>query len=266
MAEGLWRGHHRFYVETPLAVGATVAVDGLARQLAGVLRLAPGATVVLFDGSGAECLAELVTLTPRQAAMQIVAARPCPADPVFFLTLFQCSLKQDKFEWVLQKGTELGVARFAPVISGRSVVRPAEALRSKYPRWRAILREATEQCGRARIPDLAEPLTWDAAMATSDGPRLVAWESAYDTRSLATAVAALAESGSAADVAARLSVAIGPEGGLAEDEIVAARAHGWETVSLGPRILRAETAAISVAAVAAAGLGSDGLASPDRHS
>jgi 16S rRNA (uracil1498-N3)-methyltransferase len=257
VAENAWRGQHRFYVETPLAVGATVAVDGLARQLAGVLRLAPGARIILFDGGGSEHLAEIQTLTTRQATAAIIAARPCPADPRFFLTLFQCSLKQDKFEWVLQKGTELGVARFAPVISGRSVVRPADALRSKYPRWRAVLREATEQCGRARIPELAEPLTWDAAMAMGDGQRLVAWEAAQESRPLATAVAALAESARAAGVAVRLSVAIGPEGGLADDEIVAARAHGWETVSLGPRILRAETAAVSAAAVVAALL--DGL-------
>ncbi len=257
MAEGAWRGHHRFYVETPLAVGATVAVDGLARQLAGVLRLAPGAEIILFGGGGAEFLGELLTLTPRQASVQIVATRACPAEPTYSLTLFQCSLKQDKFEWVLQKGTELGVSRFVPVISSRSVVRPAAALRSKYPRWRAILREATEQCGRVRIPELAEPLTWDAAMATGDGPRLVTWEAAQEYRPLATAVAALAESARAAGVAARLSVAIGPEGGLAEDEIAAARAHGWEIVSLGPRILRAETAAVSAAAVVTALL--DGL-------
>jgi 16S rRNA (uracil1498-N3)-methyltransferase len=126
VSDSAWRGLHRFYVETPLAVGATVSVDALGRQLAGVLRLAPGAQVVLFDGSGAEFRAELVTLSARQAAAQIVAARPCPAEPTFFLTLFQCTLKQDKFEWVLQKGTELGVACIVPVISQRSVVRPAD--------------------------------------------------------------------------------------------------------------------------------------------
>ena len=252
MAESAWHGHHRFYVETPLAVGATVAVDGLARQLAGVLRLASGVEIIIFDGSGAEFLGELLSLTPRQASVQIVATRPCPAEPTFSLTLFQCSLKQDKFEWVLQKGTELGVARFAPVISSRSVVRPAAALRSKYPRWRAILREATEQCGRARIPELAEPLTWDAAMATGDGLRLVAWEAAQDSRPLATAVAALVASAQVASVPPRLSIAIGPEGGLAAEEIAAAQVHGWEIVGLGPRILRAETAAICAAAVVAA--------------
>ena len=252
MADGAWRGQHRFYVETLLAVGATVAVDGLAQQLAGVLRLAPGAEIVLFDGGGAEFLGELLRLTLRQASVLIVATRPCPAEPTFSLTLFQCSLKQDKFEWVLQKGTELGVACFVPVISNRSVVRPADALRSKYPRWRAILREATEQCGRARIPELAEPLTWDAAMARGDGLRLVAWEAAQDSRPLATAVAALVASAQAVGVPARLSIAIGPEGGLAAEEIATAQVHGWEIVGLGPRILRAETAAISAAAVVAA--------------
>ena len=251
MTEGAWRGHHRFFVETPLAVGATVAADACARQLAGVLRLAPGATIILFDGSGDEFLAELLSLTPRQASVQITATRCCPAEPAFFLTLFQCSLKQDKFEWVLQKGTELGVARFVPVISSRSVVRPLAALRSKYPRWRAILREATEQCGRARIPELAEPLTWDAAMAAADGPGLVAWETAQNSRTLADAVGALAASPHTTTLPPRLAVAIGPEGGLAAEEIAVAQANGWETVRLGPRILRAETASISAAAVVA---------------
>ena len=132
------------------------------------------------------------------------------------------------------------------------MVRPAAALRSKYPRWRAVLREATEQCGRARIPELAEPLAWDAAIATGDGPRLMAWEAAQGASTLATAVAALAASAQAAGAAVRLSIMIGPEGGLATEEIATAQGHGWEIVGLGPRILRAETAAISAAAVVAA--------------
>ena len=252
MADSAWRGLHRFYVETPLAVGATVSVDALARQLAGVLRLAPGAQLVLFDGSGAEFRAELVALTARQANAQIVAARPCPAEPRFLLTLFQCTLKQDKFEWVLQKGTELGVARFVPVISQRSVVRPADALHGKYPRWRAILREATEQCGRARIPELAAPLTWAEALTAVDGLRLVAWEAAQERRPLVAAVGELAIAARTTGARPQLAVAIGPEGGLATAEVAAAQAQGWEAVSLGPRILRAETAAISVAAIVAA--------------
>jgi len=252
VSDSAWRGLHRFYAEKPLAVGATVAVDALARQLAGVLRLAPGAQLVLFDGSGAEFRAELVTLTARQATAQIVAVRPCPADPTSFLTLFQCTLKQDKFEWVLQKGTELGVARFVPVISQRSVVRPADALHSKYPRWRAILREATEQCGRARIPELAAPLTWAEALTAANGLRLVAWEAAQERRPLVAAVGELAIAARTTGARPQLAVAIGPEGGLATAEVTAAQAQGWEAVSLGPRILRAETAAISVAAIVAA--------------
>lgn len=254
MSDSAWRGLHRFYVEGRLTTGAVVRVDELARQLAGVLRLAPGATLVLFDGSGDEFLVELMSLTPRQAAARVVAVRPCPAEPAFALTLYQCSLKQDKFEWVLQKGTELGVTRFVPVISSRSIVRPAAALRGKYPRWRAILREATEQCGRGRIPALAEPLTWDAAMAgraPADGPGLVAWEAAAGARSLAAAVATLADHARQTGAALRLAVAVGPEGGLSAAESAAAQACGWEVVSLGPRILRAETAAISAAAVVA---------------
>lgn len=249
MIDSAWAGRHRFYTETRLAVGATVSVDTLARQLAGVLRLAPGAQIVIFDGSGAEYLAEIQTLNARQAAVTLLAVRACPADPRFSLTLFQCSLKQDKFEWVLQKGAELGVTRFVPVISSRSVVRPASALLGKYPRWQTILREATEQCGRARIPDLAAPLTWNGAVAAVDGHGLVAWESAQDSATLAAAVGAIVADAHAGGTASRISVAIGPEGGLAAEEIAAARGHGWRVVGLGPRILRAETAAVAALAV-----------------
>ena len=105
--------------------------------------------------------------------MEVVAAQPCLAEPREFLTLYQCSLKQDKFEWVLQKGTELGVSRFVPVISERSIVRPAEVLLKKYKRWQAIVREASEQCRRGRIPEIAVPLTWDAAVAGAEGMRLL---------------------------------------------------------------------------------------------
>ncbi len=118
----------------------------------------------------------LTTLTARHAAGEIVAVRPVHADPRLHLTLYQCTLKQDKFEWVLQKGTELGVSRFAPVVSRRSVVRPAAALRTKYARWRAILREATEQCGRTRLPELDAAVELDAVTLPPGAHGFIAWE------------------------------------------------------------------------------------------
>ena len=149
----------RFFVaDTPLEVGRGVALDALAHQLHTVLRLPPGSDIVLLDGSGQEFVARLTHVTARQAAAAVLAVRACAAEPAVHLTLYQCSLKQDKFEWVLQKGTELGVARFVPVISARSVVRPVAALVNKIPRWQVIVREAAEQSGRGRLPALAAPI------------------------------------------------------------------------------------------------------------
>jgi 16S rRNA (uracil1498-N3)-methyltransferase len=159
------------------------------------------------------------------------------------LTLYQCSLKHDKFEWVLQKGTELGVSRFAPVISERSIVRPAEALLKKYERWGAIVREAAEQCGRGRIPEIAPPLDWSAALAAGKGPRLLAWEGAKTAPPLLPILQQILQN------TTNLSILIGPEGGIGEHEADLALAQGWQLVSLGPRILRAETAALAAVSI-----------------
>jgi 16S rRNA (uracil1498-N3)-methyltransferase len=245
---------NRFFV-TPAAFGpqGTVDLAAHAHQLHAVLRLKAGARVLLLDGSGDECLAELTEVGARRAAGRVLERRACAAEPRLRLSLFQCTLKADKFEWVLQKGTELGVARFVPVISRRSVVRPAQALLPKYERWQAIVREAAEQSGRARLPEIAPPLEWDAALAAGAGRRLLAWEQAGGAAPGASLAAERA-----------VSLLVGPEGGLEAGEVAAAQGAGWQVVTLGPRILRAETAAIAgvAALTAAAGEWGDWLNAP----
>lgn len=240
---------HRFFAAGPLAVGATVQIDTLAQQLSQVLRMQVGDEVVLLDGSGQEFHSQVVHLDRRSCAAEVLSATPCAAEPHRILTLYQCSLKQDKFEWVLQKGTELGVSRFVPVISERSIVRPASALLGKYSRWQQIVREAAEQCGRARVPQIAPPLTWQEAVAEAQGLRLLPWEGAQEEPALyPTLQKELPNSTSA-------SILIGPEGGISAPEARLATAHGWQIVSLGPRILRAETAALAAVALWAAAAG-----------
>lgn len=231
----------RFFVAGPLAAGTEVAVNELARQLALVLRMQAGDELMLFDGSGQEFRCRLLTLNRDTAVVQVLDCRASTSEPQLYVSLYQCSLKQDKFEWVLQKATELGISRFVPVISERSIVRPAAALLNKYDRWSTIVREATEQCGRARIPEIAQPVDWGTAVASRNGPGLLAWESATGVSTMAQWLQQYAAS------AQRLSVMIGPEGGLTDQEAQVAAAHGWQIVSLGPRILRAETAAIAAA-------------------
>lgn len=237
-----WRpAHHRFFVAGPLLPGTTRQVDALAHQLAVVLRLNAGDTLHLFNGDGCEYLATLQHLAPRQATVAVLAARPALADPAFELTLFQCTLKQDKFDWVLQKGTELGVTRFCPVVSARSIVRPAAALHTKQSRWETIVREATEQCGRTQPPPIAAAVDWPPPPLPPGTAAFVAWEEADPTTPrLGDAVAARLSSPTTP-----FALLVGPEGGLLSREIEELLQAGWQPVSLGRRILRAETAAVA---------------------
>lgn len=243
----------RFFVDEPPQVAQVIDLAPLAHQLHTVLRLQPGAQIVLLDGRGNEFVTEIRSLERNRATGWPLTQRPAPGEPTIHLTLYQCSLKGDKFEWLLQKGTELGVARFVPVISERSVVRPAAALLKKYERWRTILREAAEQSGRGRIPELAPPLSWSGAIAHAEGMRLLPWEElrtancgAQRAPRIADLLRPTTHSSRGALWATHHSVSllIGPEGGITQNEAHTAQAAGWPVAALGPRILRAETAAL----------------------
>ncbi|MFN8486976.1 MAG: RsmE family RNA methyltransferase [Caldilineaceae bacterium] len=231
---------HRFFLTgTKLVVGQIVDLAPVARQLNSVLRLPVGAQIILLDGLGNQFLVELQQLTRDHTFGLVLQQQPATSEPTLQLTLYQCSLKADKFEWVLQKGTELGVARFVPVISERSIVRPAEALLKKYERWQSILREAAEQCGRGCIPDLASPVIWTAAIQQATGLKLLPWEeNAGHSNSLQHCLAEHPK-------VDQVNLLIGPEGGITADEVKSAKNTGWQVVSLGSRILRAETAALA---------------------
>lgn len=253
---------HRFFLPS-IAIHRNQPIDlsPLARQLHRVLRLTAGAQIIVLDNQGNEFDVYIVEVDAQHALGKVLTQRLNSAEPLIQLTLFQCSLKADKFEWVLQKGTELGVCTFVPVISERSIVRPASALLKKYERWQTILREAAEQCGRGRIPTLLEPMSWSTAIgAASQGIRYLPWESvSMSTPMLSTLVAEqlpsakplsstpAPESPFALDQP--IALLIGPEGGITTDEAAQAKAQGWQYASLGPRILRAETAALAATTI-----------------
>jgi 16S rRNA (uracil1498-N3)-methyltransferase len=210
--------------------------------LAEVLRLGPGAPVEVFDGSGGRWAGRLeegldtVALGPREEAA---------AAAVEIALLFALS-KGEKVDLVVQKATELGAARIVPFAAERSVVRlEAEKGEARSRRWRRIAEEAARQCGRADVPQVDAPLALEAALAAlPPGTR------AYVFTPGGTPLP-YAEGGGAAALAA----VVGPEGGLTERELEACRRAGATTASLGPRVLRAETAAIVAVALLQARFG-----------
>lgn len=248
------RSLHRFFLTgTPLVPQQPVDLSPLAHQLNVVLRMNPHDQILLLDGSGQEFLTEIRHLERKRATGLILSTQPAPPEPACPLTLYQCSLKADKFEWVLQKGVELGVTHFAPVVSARSIVRPAAALLKKYTRWRAIIREAAEQCGRGVLPTLQEPLSWSAALERAAGLRLLPWEALLDQPDAggqADGLGAVLQTHLQQSVRpTAISLLVGPEGGITAEEATAAQQAGWQVISLGPRVLRAETAALAAVTI-----------------
>ncbi len=229
---------------------SAIDLSPLAHQLGHVLRLAPGAVIGVLDGRGAGYRVELLRLERGRAAGRVLGPLDGGGEPQVALSLYQCSLKADKFEWVLQKGVELGVERFVPVVAERSVVRPVAALAGKAERWRRIIQEAAEQCGRSRLPTLAPPLGWAAAVVDGRGARFLPWEGQSGAPALGHAVCA-----APSPLPAEVSLLIGPEGGVTAREAGQAAAAGWQVVTLGPRILRAETAALAAVAIVMERLG-----------
>jgi 16S rRNA (uracil1498-N3)-methyltransferase len=228
-----------FLTDRTIQLHQLIDLSSLAHQLYSVLRLQPGAQIHLLDGQGSEFVVEIRSLNRTQATGLPLFHQFAKSEPSIHLTLYQCSLKADKFEWVLQKATELGVARIVPVISDRSIVRPATALLKKYERWQSILREAAEQSRRGHIPELSAPLDWPAAIQHRAALCLLPWEGVGSAESgvrIADVVRSLQP--------ASINLLIGPEGGITSHEAATAQAAGWQLASLGARILRAETAAL----------------------
>ena len=245
---------HRFFVEPALLTEEHVVLGSpIAHQICHVLRLQPGARILLLDGEGQQAEAVLEGVAGREVRAFLLSKGHAPGEPRVQVTLYQSLLRNQRFEWVLQKGTELGVTAFVPVLSERCVARPADVVR-KRARWQAIVREAAEQSERGRLPSVALPVAFpDACEDTTDkGPTLMAWEE----RKGVTLRRALSETMLHDGEGERsLGLFIGPEGGFTAAEAALASAHGIRLVDLGPRVLRAETAAIAALAALSYALG-----------
>jgi 16S rRNA (uracil1498-N3)-methyltransferase len=171
---------HRFFVVPDCFVGDRVVLpENIAHQIRNVLRLRPGAAIVVLDNTGWEYEVLLRQVDRQQVVGEAVAKRPSPNEPAVQLTLYQALMKRDKFEWVLQKGTEIGVTHFVPLVTQRSLVQDVDIKEGKQLRWEKIITEAAEQSRRGCIPMLHPPQTLAEALAAHGAqPGLIAWEEA----------------------------------------------------------------------------------------
>ena len=237
----------RLYVALKLDSGTELALPPGAARHAQVRRVQPGDALRLFDGRGSDWSAEVLAMGRSEVRVRIALPLPAAAAELpLAITLALGMPANERMDMVVEKATELGAARIQPLHTERSVLRLAGArAERKRAHWQAIAEAACEQCGRARVPvvepvrSLAEWLTTSPAAAP--GPIRLVLSLQADAHSLPLRAAAAP--------AARAWTALnGPEGGLTADEEIAARRHGFLPITLGPRVLRADTAPLAVLA------------------
>jgi 16S rRNA (uracil1498-N3)-methyltransferase len=221
----------------------------LAYRLGRVLRLRRGDHIILTEGGRREYEVQITAISANALTATVVAERDSPAEPEVHLTLYQSLIRANRFDLVIEKGVEVGVSRFVPLITARSVVQDnGEPSAARSERWQRLILEAAEQCGRGRLPAVTAPQTLEEALHTASGIRLIPWESERGS-GLVAYLRSLREH------PRHVSLFIGPEGGFEASEVDLAKELGCTPVTLGRRILRSETAGIVASALVLGTLG-----------
>jgi 16S rRNA (uracil1498-N3)-methyltransferase len=228
----------RFYTPEPLAPGEFVLSGPEAHHVLAVRRFAVGERITLFNGDGYDYPAAIVAATKKHVTVSIEAAAAAQRELPYPVIVAAALPKGDRANFLIEKLTELGVSRFVPLITERSVVIPKASVVEKFSR--AVI-EASKQCGRNRLMTIDPPAKWSDWLQRADLP---------SSRSILDVAAGTERLPDRQEEAG--AVAIGPEGGFTPEEVAAAVEQGWAVVSLGPRVLRVETTAIAVAALLAA--------------
>jgi 16S rRNA (uracil1498-N3)-methyltransferase len=223
----------RYFVESPVTSDRAVLAGAEAHHFLYVMRAREGTRATLFDGSGWEFDAVVERTGRSEIELAIVGRREIDREAPIAVTLGVALPKGDRQKWLVEKVVELGVARLVPLETERGVAQPVE---NALKRLRRAVIEASKQCGRNRLMEIAEPRAWQAFLAESAPAacRLVAHPRQEPWRGPLPMESAV--------------LAIGPEGGFTDEELALAIAGQWQPVDLGPRILRVETAAIALAA------------------
>ena len=232
---------HRFFLPQDCFLNAAVRLPpSVQSQVKKVLRLAAGDEIDVLDGSGFVFHAQLVDSSDGNLAAEIIQREHVPTEPGIHITLMVALTQREKFEWILQKCTEIGVSAFQPFISSRTLIRKADQPGKKQERWSNIVREAAEQSGRGRIPQLMNTQSLDQCLAGAANAQmrvLAAWAD----RTQPDLGTVLSTQGNEEN---HIGLIIGPEGGFSFDEMCLMRAAAVQPFSLGSRTLRMETAAI----------------------
>jgi 16S rRNA (uracil1498-N3)-methyltransferase len=227
----------RFFINPQCIERNSVVLKGdLIHQIRDVLRLQSGDHIAVLDNSGWEYDVVLERVAKEQATGVICGKREI-AEPNVKITLYQALIKSDKFEFVLQKGTEIGISAFVPTICERCVAKQPGA--KKQERWEKVIIEAAEQCGRGKLPTLQPSASFSDACRAVYGTSIIAGIGA-DSAKLSDVLCA--------NKSMAINLFIGPEGGFTTDEEEFARSCGVCKVALGPRTLRAETAGLAASA------------------
>jgi 16S rRNA (uracil1498-N3)-methyltransferase len=237
----------RFFMDRVEGARVVLGKDD-SHHLLRVMRAQPGEPfVVMAGGQQYEC--RLTEAEEGRAVGEVLSAAPATGEPPVRITLFQGLAKGEKMETVIQHGTELGVCEFVPVATARAVVKlePKKAA-ERVDRWQRIAREAAEQSRRGAVPPVAPVASWKEAVSRCGAfdLALVPWEEGGEPLRQVLASAPEAQT---------VAVFIGPEGGLSPEEVELAKAKGARAVTLGPRILRTETAGLAAAAAILYALG-----------
>jgi 16S rRNA (uracil1498-N3)-methyltransferase len=231
----------RFYCPQPLASGAIVDLPESVAHHLHVVRMQPGAALTLFDGRGGQYAAQLADIGKKRASATVLAHEAVEAELPYAVTLAQGLPEGTKMDWIIEKAVELGVAAIEPLAAQRSVVRlSGERLEKRLAHWLGVIEAASEQCGRNRLAQLApvaEFGRWLAAPAAQ--PRILLSPRASES------LAGWAQRTGPQP----LTLMVGPEGGFTREEEDAALAAGALALSIGPRVLRTETAALAAVAM-----------------
>ncbi|MBI4114438.1 MAG: 16S rRNA (uracil(1498)-N(3))-methyltransferase [Candidatus Niyogibacteria bacterium] len=223
---------HRFFVNIKLEKGKRLeSSKDMARQLSSVLRMGKGDEIILFDGSEYDFVGVIEEISPRSAEVFIKEARVSNREPKRKLVLFQSLIKKDKFEWVLEKGVEVGVSEFVPILTSRSIKKNFNRTRCE-----SIIQEAAEQSGRTLIPKLRPLMVFHEAVHYAQKRNLQVFFPSLESESADRMVSYPSK--------AHVALFVGPEGGWNEEERQQARKAGFLIISLGKLTLKSETAAI----------------------